>query len=134
LRFENTAGAGRARAASAGQGAPHLCVYGVGVRERERGRGERERRERERETSGYAPFALHAPIHWAISGYVIKETLQVLDVPERPRQVKAHLPDVKEGGYWLFFFFFITLDTASRRPLSLELNNSKSMSLKHESL
>ena len=34
---------------------------------------EREReRERERETTGYEPFALHAPIHWAIEGYVIK--------------------------------------------------------------
>jgi len=31
--------------------------------ERER---ERERRERERETPGYEPFALHAPMHWAI--------------------------------------------------------------------
>ena len=48
---------------------------------RERERGERERIERERarerergerETTGYETFALHAPIHWAIEGYVIK--------------------------------------------------------------
>ena len=33
------------------------------VRERER-----DRERGERETSGYEPFALHAPIHWAIWG------------------------------------------------------------------
>mmetsp|Transcript_24971 Transcript_24971/g.59572 ORF Transcript_24971/g.59572 Transcript_24971/m.59572 type:complete len:770 (+) Transcript_24971:119-2428(+) len=35
--------------------------------------------------------------YFTIGGVLIME---VLDVPERPRQVKAHLPDVKEGGYW----------------------------------
>jgi len=32
------------------------------------GRRERERGERERETTGYEPFALHAPIQWAMLG------------------------------------------------------------------
>ena len=35
-----------------------------------RERGERERGEREK--TGYEPFALHAPIHWAMWGDVIK--------------------------------------------------------------
>jgi len=47
-----------------------VSAPGKGERER-RERGERER-ERERDRSGYEPVALHAPIHWAIYGYVIK--------------------------------------------------------------
>ena len=52
-------------------------VYGVGVRERERERerearerGERERRKRDRRL--HSPFALHAAIHSALLGGVIK--------------------------------------------------------------
>ena len=33
----------------------------------------REEREREREKRLHSPFALHAPIQWAIQGYVIKK-------------------------------------------------------------
>ena len=33
---------------------------------------EREREWGNMETTGYEPFALHAPIHWAIKGHVIK--------------------------------------------------------------
>ena len=36
------------------------------------GESERARERGERETSGYEPFALHAAIHWAIKGDVIK--------------------------------------------------------------
>ena len=41
-------------------------------REHERGERERRQSEGERDTRGYEPFALHAPIHWSILGYVIK--------------------------------------------------------------
>jgi len=42
--------------------------WGLGLgRERERG---------ERETRGYEPFALHAPIHWAMLGGAIKSPLE----------------------------------------------------------
>ena len=42
----------------------------VGERERERERREKEERERERERDNrlHSPFALHAPIHWAMLG------------------------------------------------------------------
>jgi len=41
--------------------------------ERERAReSERERERGEIETTGYEPFDLDAPIHWAMSGYVIE--------------------------------------------------------------
>ena len=34
---------------------------------------------------------------FTIGGVLI---LEVLDVPERPKQIKSHIPDVKEGGNW----------------------------------
>ena len=38
-----------------------------------REREAREREERERKTTGHEPFALHAPIQWALYGYVTAE-------------------------------------------------------------
>ena len=43
--------------------------------------------ERERERSGYKPFALHAPIQWAIKGDVIKSRRRSKAVRDKPVSV-----------------------------------------------
>ena len=53
-----------------------------------RGRG-REGERGERETRGYERFALHAPMHWAISGYVIKDTGVIKSL--------CHAPSTRRG-------------------------------------
>jgi len=59
----------------------------------------------------YSPFELGD--YFTIGGVLV---IEVLEVPERPRVVKAHVPDVKDAGTWNMIRITETSGTVVRQP------------------